>query len=208
VRPASDRRGPNHRHRQPQRRSAIRACSLRDPRPVRPTAAVRCAEVRSASRPAGHSESGWSDKVSADVERTPDSTSPSQNLPHLFSSQPPRSSSWSWPMITATPERWSQSPPEQGDQAGGGQGQAAGEQAPVPSALDGVAAVGVRASQGCHPWTPNHFRRHAEVGAFGADGTACTAVTFVTESPRSVHPQEGASCPTFSPAAGSRWRPS
>jgi hypothetical protein len=31
----------------------------------RPTAVVSCAEVRSASRPAGHSESGWSDKVSA-----------------------------------------------------------------------------------------------------------------------------------------------
>jgi MerR, DNA binding len=60
----------------PQRRSAIRASSIRDPRSVRPTAAVRCAEVRSASRPAGHSESGWSDEVSADVERTPDTTSP------------------------------------------------------------------------------------------------------------------------------------
>jgi hypothetical protein len=50
------------------------------PRPVRPTAAVRCAKVRSASRPADHSESGWSDNVSADVERTPDSTSSSENL--------------------------------------------------------------------------------------------------------------------------------
>jgi hypothetical protein len=72
-------------------RSATRASSLKDPRSVRPTAAVRCAEVRSASRPAGHSESGWSDDVSADVERTPDSTSSSQNLPHVFGSQPPRS---------------------------------------------------------------------------------------------------------------------
>jgi hypothetical protein len=99
-------------------RSAIRASSLRDPRSLRPTAAVRCAEVRSASRPAGHSESGWSDDVSADVERTPDSTSSSQNLPHLFSSQPPRKPSLplgrsrrvpgrdgSWPSRGVTPRQ-------------------------------------------------------------------------------------------------------
>jgi hypothetical protein len=71
-------------------RSAIRANSLRDPRSVRPTAAVRCAEVRSASRPAGHAERGWSDNVSADVERTPDATSSSQNLTQTFRSRRPR----------------------------------------------------------------------------------------------------------------------
>jgi hypothetical protein len=75
---------------QPQRRSAIRASPLRDPRSVRPTAAVRCAKVRPASRPAGHSESGWSDNVSADVERTPDSTSSSENLTQTFRTQRPR----------------------------------------------------------------------------------------------------------------------
>ena len=75
----------------PQWRSAIRANSTRDPRSVRPTAAVRCAEVRSMSRPAGHSESGWSDDVSADVERTPDSTSSSENLTQTFRSRRPRS---------------------------------------------------------------------------------------------------------------------
>jgi hypothetical protein len=41
-------------------------------------------------RPAGHPESGWSDKVSADVERTPDSTSSSKNLTQTFRSQRPK----------------------------------------------------------------------------------------------------------------------
>ena len=77
-------------------RSAIRANSLRDPRSVRPTAAVRCAKVRSASRPAGHSESGWSDKVSADVERTTDSTSSSENLSQRPISRAPRRSRDRW----------------------------------------------------------------------------------------------------------------
>jgi hypothetical protein len=71
-------------------RSAIRASSLRNPRSVRPTAAVRCAKVRSASRPAGHSERGWSDNKSADVERTPDATSSSENLTQTFRSRRPR----------------------------------------------------------------------------------------------------------------------
>jgi hypothetical protein len=64
----------------PQQAIGPRANSLKDPRSVRPTAAVRCAKVRSASQSAGHSESGWSDNVSADVERTPDSTPSSENL--------------------------------------------------------------------------------------------------------------------------------
>jgi hypothetical protein len=71
-------------------RSAIRASSLRDPRSARPTAAVRCAKVRPASRPAGHSESGWSDNVSANVERTADSTSSSENLTQTSRSRRPR----------------------------------------------------------------------------------------------------------------------
>jgi hypothetical protein len=70
--------------------SAIRANSIKDPRSVRPTAAVRCAEVRSASRPAGHSESGWSDNVSADVERTPDATSSSENLTQTSRTRRPK----------------------------------------------------------------------------------------------------------------------
>ena len=72
-------------------RSAIRARSGRDPRSVRPTAAVRCAKVRSASRPAGHSESGWSDKVSADVERTRVTLTPGRDFGKVTNSQPPRS---------------------------------------------------------------------------------------------------------------------
>jgi hypothetical protein len=81
-------------------RSAIRANSLRDPRSVRPTAAVPCAEVRSASRPAGHSESSWSDNVSVDVERTPDSTSSSENLTQTFRSRRPRILDSSCPPLT------------------------------------------------------------------------------------------------------------
>jgi aldose 1-epimerase len=91
VRPASDRRVPEPPSSASRsRRSAIRANSLRDPRSVRPTAAVRCAEVQSASRPAGHSKRGWSDNVSADVERTPDATSSSENLTQTFRSRRPR----------------------------------------------------------------------------------------------------------------------
>lgn len=40
--------------------------------------------------PTGHSESGWSDNVCADVERKPDSTSSSENLTQTFRSQRPR----------------------------------------------------------------------------------------------------------------------
>jgi len=88
---ASDRRGPEPSSSASRSgRSAIRADSLRDPRSVRPTAAVRCAKVQSASRSAGHSESGWSDNVSADVERTPDPTSSSENLTQTFRSRRPR----------------------------------------------------------------------------------------------------------------------
>jgi hypothetical protein len=72
-------------------RSAIRAKSTKDPRSVRPTAAVRCAKVRSASRPAGHSESGWSDKVSVDVERTRVTLTPGRDFGKATNSQPPRS---------------------------------------------------------------------------------------------------------------------
>ncbi len=59
----------------------------RNLRSVRPTAAVRCAKVR----PAGHSESGWSDDASADVERTADSTSSSENLTPTFRGSDPGS---------------------------------------------------------------------------------------------------------------------
>jgi hypothetical protein len=47
VRPASDRRVPNYRHRQPQRTIGHQGEFTQEP-------AVRCAKVRSASRPAGH----------------------------------------------------------------------------------------------------------------------------------------------------------
>ena len=82
---------PNHCHRQAAAgdRPSGRVHSG-TPRSVIPTAAVRCAKVQSASRPAGHSESGWSDNVSADVERTPDSTSSTENLTQTFRSRRPR----------------------------------------------------------------------------------------------------------------------
>ena len=82
---------PNHCHRQAAAgdRPSGRVHSG-TPRSVIPTAAVRCAKVQSASRPAGHSESGWSDNVSADVERTPDATSSTENLTQTFSSRRPR----------------------------------------------------------------------------------------------------------------------
>ena len=95
MRPASDRRVPEPPSSVSRSgRSATRASSLRDSRSLRRTAAVRCAEVRSASRPADHSESGWSDDVSADVERTPDATSSSENLTQTFRSRRPRIPRW------------------------------------------------------------------------------------------------------------------
>jgi hypothetical protein len=86
-------------------------------------AAVRCAKARSASRPAGHSESGWSDNVSADVERTPDATSSSQNLTQTFRSRRPR-------IPTPLPRRRSE--PVAPDGAVPGRGHMSGLQASNP----------------------------------------------------------------------------